>query len=101
MAIEKGHLNVAVGNEEMTDEELRQNIVMAINFFASLLKKQWHNLKAINIKEIKGQVVKILRKNYKCVRILHSIQDLPLRHQASPLLSRIRARKSLVKSKVI
>merc|ERR1719333_593820 len=44
------NLNVAAGNEKMTDEELRQNIVMALNFLASLLKKQWHNLKAIHIK---------------------------------------------------
>jgi large subunit ribosomal protein L10Ae len=54
------NLNVAVGNETMNDEELRQNIVMALNFLASLLKKQWHNLKAINIKETMGPAVKIL-----------------------------------------
>jgi len=35
------NLNVAGGNEKMTDEQLRQNIVMALNFLASLLKKQW------------------------------------------------------------
>jgi len=34
-------LNVAVGHEEMTDEQLRQNIVMALNFLASLTKKGW------------------------------------------------------------
>merc|ERR1719453_936844 len=54
------NLNVAVGNETMTDEQLRQNIVMALNFLASLLKKQWHNLKAINIKETMGPAVKVL-----------------------------------------
>jgi len=54
------NLNVAVGNETMEDEQLRQNIVMALNFLASLLKKQWHNLKAINIKETMGPAVKIL-----------------------------------------
>jgi len=53
-------LNVAAGNEKMTDEELRQNIVMALNFLASLLKKQWHNLKSINIKTTMGKSVKIL-----------------------------------------
>lgn len=53
-------LNVAVGNEKMTDEQLRQNIVMALNFLASLLKKQWHNLKSINIKETMGPAVKVL-----------------------------------------
>jgi large subunit ribosomal protein L10Ae len=53
-------LNVAIGNETMTDEQLRQNITMGLNFLASLLKKQWHNLKAINIKETMGPAVKIL-----------------------------------------
>jgi len=53
-------LNVAAGNESMTDDELRQNIVMALNFLASLLKKQWHNLKSINIKTTMGKAVKIL-----------------------------------------
>ena len=53
-------LNVAAGNEKMSDEELRQNIVMALNFLASLLKKNWHNLKAITIKETMGGAVKVL-----------------------------------------
>lgn len=54
------NLNVAAGNEEMTDEEIRHNVVMALNFLASLLKKGWHNLKAIHIKETMGKSVKIL-----------------------------------------
>ena len=32
---------VAIGNEDMTEEQLRQNILMAINFLVSLLKKGW------------------------------------------------------------
>lgn len=39
-----------VGNVEMTDDELRQNIMMSINFLVSLLKKGWHNLKSVHIK---------------------------------------------------
>ena len=54
------NLNVAIGNEKMTDEELRQNIVMALNFLASLLKKGWHNVKAIHIKQTMGGAVKVL-----------------------------------------
>jgi len=54
------NLNVAIGNEKMTDDQLRQNIVMALNFLASLLKKGWHNVKAIHIKQTMGQSVKIL-----------------------------------------
>lgn len=54
------NLNAAVGNVEMSDEELRQNIVMSLNFLASLLKKGWHNMKAINIKTTMGGSVKVL-----------------------------------------
>ena len=53
-------LNVAAGNEKMSDEELRQNIVMSLNFLASLLKKNWHNLKAIHIKTTMGSSIKVL-----------------------------------------
>merc|ERR1711976_201768 len=35
------NLNVAVANEKMSDEEIRQNVVMSLNFLSSLLKKQW------------------------------------------------------------
>jgi large subunit ribosomal protein L10Ae len=54
------NLNVAVGNENMTDEELRQNIVMSLNYLSSLLKKGWHNMKSINIKTTMGKPSKIL-----------------------------------------
>jgi len=54
------NLNVAVGNSEMTDEQLRQNIVMSLNFLASLLKKGWHNMKVVHIKTTMGGSVKIL-----------------------------------------
>jgi large subunit ribosomal protein L10Ae len=54
------NLNVAAGNEKMSDEELRQNLVMALNFLASLLKKQWHNIKSINIKTTMSPAVKVL-----------------------------------------
>ena len=54
------NLNVAIGHQDMTDEQLRQNIVMALNFLASLMKKQWHNMKSINIKMTMGGSVKIL-----------------------------------------
>ena len=54
------NMNVAVANQEMTDEEVRQNIVMSLNFLSSLLKKGWHNIKSINIKTTMGKSVKIL-----------------------------------------
>merc|ERR1711935_1206988 len=54
------NLNVAVANETMTDEQVRQNIVMSLNFLASLLKKQWQNIKRIHIKTTMGKSVCIL-----------------------------------------
>lgn len=54
------NLNVACGNEEMNDEELRANIVTSLNFLVSLLKKGWHNMKSIHIKTTMGKSVKIL-----------------------------------------
>ncbi|CAK9022899.1 60S ribosomal protein L10a [Durusdinium trenchii] len=51
-------MGVAVGNVQMTPDELRQNCLMAINFLVSLLKKNWNNV----IKELlgKGSVVESL-----------------------------------------
>lgn len=54
------NLNVAVGNSEMDDEELRANIVISLNFLSSLLKKGWHNIKVIHIKTTMGGAVKVL-----------------------------------------
>lgn len=53
-------LAVAIGNEKMTEEQIRQNILMGLNFLASLLKKGWHNLKSVHIKTTMGKPVKIL-----------------------------------------
>merc|ERR1711920_394715 len=43
-------LNVAIGNMNMTAEELEKNIVMAVNFLVSLLKKNWQNVKSLVLK---------------------------------------------------
>ena len=53
-------LNCAVGAADMTDEELKTNIMMSLNFLASLLKKGYHNIKSVNIKTTMGPAVKIL-----------------------------------------
>ena len=50
----------ACGHVEMTDEELKQNIMMSLNFLASLLKKGWHNIKTIYIKTTMSPSVKLL-----------------------------------------
>jgi large subunit ribosomal protein L10Ae len=51
---------VAIGNEKMTEEEIRQNILMGLNFLVSLLKKQWHNLRSVHIKTTMGKPYKLI-----------------------------------------
>jgi len=43
-------LGVAVGNVEMTEDELIGNIMLAINYLISLLKKGWQNIGSLTIK---------------------------------------------------
>jgi len=43
-------MGVAVGNVEMTEEELIGNIMLAINYLVSLLKKAWQNVGSLTIK---------------------------------------------------
>lgn len=51
---------VAIGNDKMTEEELRQNILMGLNFLVSLLKKGWHNLRSVHIKTTMGKPYKLI-----------------------------------------
>merc|ERR1712176_1688356 len=48
-------LNVAVGNIEMTEDQLMENIRLAMNFLVSLLKKHWQNVKSLHIKSTIGK----------------------------------------------
>lgn len=43
-------MGVAVGNVGMTQEELIGNIMLAINYLVSLLKKGWQNVGSLTIK---------------------------------------------------
>ena len=43
-------MGVAVGNVEMTEDELIGNILLAINYVVSLLKKGWQNVGSLTIK---------------------------------------------------
>jgi len=52
-------MGVAVGNVEMTEDELRQNITLAINFLVSLLKKNWNNIKTLHVKTSMGHPQRI------------------------------------------
>ena len=48
-------LGTAVGHVKMTEEQIRQNIVMSLNFLVSLLKKNWQNLKSAYVKSTMGK----------------------------------------------
>merc|ERR1711998_815539 len=52
-------LSVAVGNVDMTEEELALNVQLAANFLTSLLKKGWQNIKVMYIKSTMGPVQQI------------------------------------------
>jgi large subunit ribosomal protein L10Ae len=43
-------MGVAVGNVNMTEDELISNIMLAINYLVSLLKKGWQNVGSLVIK---------------------------------------------------
>ncbi|KAF3935820.1 hypothetical protein ABW19_dt0205936 [Dactylella cylindrospora] len=43
-------LGVAVGNVDMTEDQLIGNIMLAINYLVSLLKKGWQNVGSLTIK---------------------------------------------------
>ncbi|XP_055345436.1 60S ribosomal protein L10a-like [Paramacrobiotus metropolitanus] len=47
-------LAVAIGNVNMTPEELASNISLAVNFLVSLLKKNWQNVRSLHIKSTMG-----------------------------------------------
>ncbi|KAI4734891.1 60S ribosomal protein L10a [Aureobasidium sp. EXF-8845] len=43
-------MGVAVGNVEMTEDELIGNVMLSINYLVSLLKKGWQNVGSLTIK---------------------------------------------------
>jgi large subunit ribosomal protein L10Ae len=52
-------LGVAVANCSMTEEQIRQNLNMSINYLISLLKKGWNNIKSLYIRTTMGHAVKL------------------------------------------
>eukprot|EP01071_Lankesteria_metandrocarpae_P002589 Lankesteria_metandrocarpae@DN2428_c0_g1_i1.p1 len=48
-------LGVAVGNAGMDEDQLRQNITLAVNFLVSLLKKNWSNVQSLTLKSTMGK----------------------------------------------
>ncbi|CAA21088.1 60S ribosomal protein L1-B [Schizosaccharomyces pombe] len=48
-------LGVAVGHVEMSEEQLIANIMLAVNFLVSLLKKGWQNIGSLVVKSTMGK----------------------------------------------
>ncbi|CAM9714393.1 unnamed protein product, partial [Sphacelaria rigidula] len=52
-------LSVAVANVEQPQNEIELNVQLAANFLASLLKKNWQNIKVMYVKSTMGPVHQI------------------------------------------
>ncbi|KAK4699511.1 large subunit ribosomal protein L10Ae, partial [Phenoliferia sp. Uapishka_3] len=52
-------LGVAIGHVELTEDQLVANTMLAINFLVSLLKKNWQNIKSLNLKSSMGKAHRI------------------------------------------
>lgn len=48
-------MGVAVANVTMEEAQIRTNIMYAINFLVSLLKKNWQNVRCLYIKTSMGK----------------------------------------------
>lgn len=49
----------AIGHVKMDQEQIRQNLLMSVNFLVSLLKKGWNNVGSLTIRSTMGKPVKI------------------------------------------
>lgn len=47
-------IGVAIGHVGMTQDEIVSNAIQAVNFLVSLLKKNWQNVRSLNIKSTMG-----------------------------------------------
>jgi large subunit ribosomal protein L10Ae len=52
-------LGTAIGRADQTEEQIRQNLTMAINFLVSLMKKAWQNVGTLHIKTTMGKSIRI------------------------------------------
>jgi len=52
-------LGTCIGHDKLSEDQVRQNVNMAINFLVSLLKKNWQNLKSAYIKTTMGKSYRI------------------------------------------
>ena len=52
-------MGVALGNIEMEEDKLVENINLAVNFLVSLLKKNWQNINSLYLKSTMGKPIRI------------------------------------------
>jgi len=48
-------IGVAVGNCDMEEKQIFQNVQMSVNFLVSLLKKNWQNVRSLHLKSTMGK----------------------------------------------
>jgi large subunit ribosomal protein L10Ae len=53
------NLGLAIGHVKMNEEQIRQNLIMSINYLISLLKKGWNNIGSLTIRSTMGKPVKV------------------------------------------
>merc|ERR1712217_89105 len=49
-------LSAPIGHIKMTEEEIQENVVAAINYVLTLMKRGWQNVKKIHIKTTMGPI---------------------------------------------
>lgn len=52
-------MGVALGHVNMAEDEITSNIMLALNFLVSLLKKNWQNVRSLYIKTTMGKPIRI------------------------------------------
>ncbi|EJD04335.1 ribosomal protein L1 [Fomitiporia mediterranea MF3/22] len=52
-------LGVAIGHVQMTEDQILGNVMLAINFLVSLLKKNWQNVGSLHIKTTMGKPIRL------------------------------------------
>ncbi|KAG2682960.1 hypothetical protein I3843_10G009600 [Carya illinoinensis] len=52
-------MGVAVGNCSMEEKQIFQNVQMSVNFLVSLLKKNWQNVRCLNLKSTMGPAIRL------------------------------------------
>ena len=58
----------------MTHDELCANLIHAVNFLVSLLKKRWQNVKSLHLKSTMGPPQVLLRQQGHCFAVLRCVR---------------------------